>query len=115
MKIPLPLEAVMGMVGSMPYLPLVKNAIVIKPIMNFVCIGGGISKDLKGATHHVKLAAEINYGLCLENGEGATRNLMGAGHYSKLSADQGIAVAQLNYGVCLKKRDSTSNRVEEHE
>jgi TPR repeat protein len=38
----------------------------------------------------------LNYGICLENGEGVSIDLDGAAHYFKLSADQGNAFTQKN-------------------
>jgi TPR repeat protein len=67
---------------------------------------------LEGAAHYFKLAADqgidvaqLNYGICLHNGEGVSIDLEGAVHYYKLAADQGIDVAQFNYGLCLQKAE----------
>jgi TPR repeat protein len=68
-----------------------------------VCLrdGIGISTDLGGAAHYLKLSSDQGnafgqccYGVCLRDGRGISTDLGGAAHYLKLSSDQGNAVAQ---------------------
>jgi TPR repeat protein len=44
--------------------------------------------------------------------EGVSKELNGAGHYWKLAADQGFAVAQYRYAICFINGDSLQQDVE---
>ncbi|MDR2787075.1 MAG: sel1 repeat family protein, partial [Candidatus Accumulibacter sp.] len=50
-------------------------------------------------------AAQFNYALLLENGEGMPIDKSLAAHYYKLAADQGYAAAQCNYSFLLFNGD----------
>jgi TPR repeat protein len=70
---------------------------------------------MRNAAYYLKLAADqgiaaaqFNYGMCLQDGEGVSIDMRNAAYYFKLAADQGYAAAQYNYGICLQNGKGVS-------
>jgi hypothetical protein len=56
-------------------------------------------------------SAQVNYGLCLKEGDGVAKNVAEVGRYFKMAADQGHAYGQHKHGFWLEEGKGVTKNV----